>query len=127
MCSSDLSRRALFDEIERSALKKLPATEYAFAYWKQCRAGVDYHVEIEKHYYSVPYTLVRQELWASYTASTVEVFGQNQVAADIRDVAAKCCLGATPLSCSMIRQLFINPVRCGEYLSCWKQGLQSAF
>ena len=41
----------------------------------QCRAGIDYHVEvIDKHYYSVPYTLVRQELWASYTASTVEVF-----------------------------------------------------
>jgi transposase len=72
------SRRALFEEIERSALKKLPATEYAFAYWKQCRAGIDYHVEIERHYYSVPYTLVRQELWASYTASTVEVFHRGK-------------------------------------------------
>jgi transposase len=68
------SRRSLFDEIERSALKPLPATEYSFAYWKQCRAGIDYHVEIDKHYYSVPYTLVRQELWTRYTASTVEVF-----------------------------------------------------
>jgi transposase len=72
------SRRSLFDEIERSALKSLPTTEYVFAYWKQCRAGIDYHVEIEKHYYSVPYTLVRQELWASYTASTVEVFHRGK-------------------------------------------------
>src|SRR5215471_6059951 len=53
-------------------------TEYVFAYWKQCRAGIDYHVEIERHYYSVPYTLVRQELWASYTASTVEVFHRGK-------------------------------------------------
>jgi len=68
------SRRSLFEQVERSTLKSLPATEYVFAYWKQCRAGIDYHVEIDKHYYSVPYTLVRQELWASYTASTVEVF-----------------------------------------------------
>jgi transposase len=68
------SRRSLFEQIERSALKKLPDTEYVFAQWQQCRAGIDYHVEIEKHYYSVPYTLVRQELWARYTASTVEVF-----------------------------------------------------
>jgi len=72
------SRRSLFEEIERSALKKLPDTEYVFAQWKQCRAGIDYHVEIERHYYSVPYTLVRQELWASYTASTVEVFHRGK-------------------------------------------------
>jgi transposase len=72
------SRRSLFEQIERSALKSIPATEYSFAYWKQCRAGIDYHVEIDKHYYSVPYTLVRQELWASYTASTVEVFHRGK-------------------------------------------------
>ena len=72
------SRRSLFEEIERSALKKLPDTEYVFAQWKQCRAGIDYHVEIEKPYYSVPYTLVRQELWASYTASMVEVFHRGK-------------------------------------------------
>jgi transposase len=72
------SRRSLFEQVERSALKSLPAAEYSFAYWKQCRAGIDYHVEIEKHYYSVPYTLVRQELWASYTASTVEVFHRGK-------------------------------------------------
>jgi transposase len=72
------SRRSLFEEIERSTLKSLPTTEYVFAQWKQCRAGIDYHVEIEKHYYSVPYTLMRQELWASYTASTVEVFHRGK-------------------------------------------------
>src|SRR5262249_22333515 len=63
---------------KRACLKSLPATEYVFAYWKQCRAGIDYHVEIDKHYYSVPYTLMRQELWASYTASTVEVFDRGK-------------------------------------------------
>ena len=72
------SRRALFEQVERSALKSLPTTEYVFAYWKQCRAGIDYHVEIDKHYYSVPYTLLRQELWASYTASTVELFHRGK-------------------------------------------------
>jgi transposase len=72
------SRRSLFEETERSALKSLPTTEHVFAQWKQCRAGIDYHIEIDKHYYSVPYTLVRQELWASYTASTVEVFHRGK-------------------------------------------------
>jgi transposase len=49
------SRRALFEELERSALKPLPAEPYVFAEWKECRVGLDYHVEIEKHYYSVPH------------------------------------------------------------------------
>lgn len=47
------SRRALFDEIERAALKPLLAEPYVFAEWKECRVGLDYQVEIEKHYYSV--------------------------------------------------------------------------
>ena len=45
------SRRALFEDLERSALKPLPAQPYVFAEWKERRVGLDYHVEIEKHYY----------------------------------------------------------------------------
>jgi transposase len=68
------SRRELFETLERGALKPLPATPFEFAEWKECRAGLDYHVEIDKHYYSVPYTLIREKLWARKTAKTVELF-----------------------------------------------------
>ena len=79
------SRRALFDDLERSALKKLPAEPYAYAEWKECRAGLDYHVEIEKHYYSVPHALLRETMWARITARTIEVFHRgNRVAAHVR-------------------------------------------
>jgi transposase len=79
------SRRVLFDDLERSALKPLPAEPYAYAAWKQCRAGLDYHVEVEKHYYSVPYTLLRETMWARITARTVEVFHHGKrVAAHAR-------------------------------------------
>jgi len=75
------SRRALFEEIERAALKPLPPEPYVFAQWKQCRAGIDYHVEIKPYFYSVPYTLMREKLWARYTETTVEVFHRdNRVA-----------------------------------------------
>ena len=57
-------RRALFEKLERPALKTLPTEPYAYAEWKQCRAGLDYHVEVEKHYYSVPHTLLRETMWA---------------------------------------------------------------
>ena len=58
------SRRALFDAPDRSALKPLPAAPYIYAEWKECKAGLDYHVEVEKHYYSVPHALLRETLWA---------------------------------------------------------------
>ena len=79
------SRRALFEELERYALKPLPAEPYVFAEWKECRVGLDYHVEIEKHYYSVPHQLLRETVWARITARTIEVLHRGQrVAAHVR-------------------------------------------
>src|SRR6476659_1953419 len=79
------SRQRLFDEVERSALKRLPAEPYVYAEWKQCRAGLDYHVEVERHYYSVPHTLLRETIWARITARTVELFHRGKrVAAHVR-------------------------------------------
>ena len=79
------SRRALFDEIERPALKALPVEPYLYAEWKECRVGFDYHVEVERHYYSVPHALLRETVWARITARTVEVFHRGKrVAAHMR-------------------------------------------
>jgi len=71
------SRRTLFEQIERAALKPLPAEPYVFAQWKKCSAGIDYHVEIKPYFYSVPFTLMREELWARYTETSVEVFHRD--------------------------------------------------
>jgi hypothetical protein len=69
------SRRALFEELERSALKPLPTEPcYVFAEWKDCRVGLDYHVEIEKRYYSVPHQLLPEKIWGRITGRTVDVF-----------------------------------------------------
>jgi transposase len=79
------SRRALFDDLERAALKRLPAEPYVYAAWKQCRVGLDYHVEVERHYYSVPHVLLREKVWARITARTVEVFHRGKrIAAHVR-------------------------------------------
>ena len=68
------SRQSVFEAVDRPALKPLPADRYEFAEWKRVTAGIDYHVEITGHYYSVPYRYARQQLDARYTASTVELF-----------------------------------------------------
>src|ERR1700676_3198669 len=68
------SRRALFKQLDQAALGPLPAEPYEYAEWKRCRVGLDYHVEIAKHYYSVPHQLIRQEVEARITQKTVEIF-----------------------------------------------------
>ncbi len=68
------SRRQLFESLDRPALKPLPAQPYQFATWKKARVHIDYHVEFEKHFYSVPYTLIHKEVEVRATEHTVEVF-----------------------------------------------------
>ena len=79
------SRRNLFETLDKPALKPLPAEPYVYAEWKLRRAGIDYHIDVERHYYSVPHQLIKQKLWVRITARTVEVFHQGQrVAAHAR-------------------------------------------
>ena len=68
------SRRELFEELERPALKPLPAQRYELAEWKKVTVNIDYHVEYDHKYYSVPYTLVHQKLELRATKATVEVY-----------------------------------------------------
>jgi transposase len=68
-----VSRDELFAEIDRPALKALPTTPYQFAEWKRCRVAPDYHVEIADHYYSVPSRLIREQLEARITDTTIEI------------------------------------------------------
>jgi len=53
------SRRSLFESIERPALMPLPTAAYQFAEWKKARVNIDYHIEVDRHYYSVPYQLIQ--------------------------------------------------------------------
>ena len=70
----DGSRRTLYETLDRPALKPLPAERYQYGEWKRARVNIDYHVECDHHWYSVPYTLTQQEVEIRATASTVEVF-----------------------------------------------------
>ena len=79
------SRRQSFEAFDQPALKPLPGQPYQYAEWKQRRAGLDYHVEVAKHYYSVPHALAKQKLWVRITDRTVEVFHKGKrVAAHMR-------------------------------------------
>ena len=80
-----VSRRHLFETVERPALKPLPETAYEYAEWKLARVGIDYHVEIEQFYYSVPHALIRQQVDVRLTPRTLEIYhAGRRVAAHAR-------------------------------------------
>jgi transposase len=79
------SRRALFEATERDALLPLPGEPYVYAEWRHCRAGIDYHVEVYGHWYSVPSRLMREAIEARITEQTVELFHRGtRIASHIR-------------------------------------------
>ena len=79
------TRRQLFEEIDRPALRPLPAERYIYAEWRIRRAGLDYHVEIDRHYYSVPWRFAREQIETRITATTIELFRKGErIAAHIR-------------------------------------------
>lgn len=79
------SRRSTFEAIDQPALQLLPEHPYVYAEWKKVRVHIDYHVEVDGHYYSVPYQLVKHQLEVRLTAKTVECFHANQrVASHLR-------------------------------------------
>ena len=73
-----LTRRQLLEELDRPALKPLPTEPYVFAEWRVRRVGIDYHVDVEGHFYSVPYRFARSEVEVRLTGRTVEIFVKGE-------------------------------------------------
>ena len=80
------SRRSLFEELDRPAMRALPEQRYEFARWRLGRkVNIDYHVEVDFHWYSVPYRLVGQPVDVRVAAGTVEAFHKGRrVASHVR-------------------------------------------
>lgn len=68
------SRKDLFETLEQPVLKPLPTEPYTYAEWKKARVHIDYHVEVDGHYYSVPYHYIHRPVEIRLTARTVECF-----------------------------------------------------
>jgi transposase len=80
-----VTRRHLLEELDRPQLRSLPAEPYVFAEWRARRVGIDYHVDVDRHYYSVPYRFARRQVEVRLTARTLEVFYKGErIAAHMR-------------------------------------------
>lgn len=73
-----VSRRELFEKIERDALSPLPEADWEYAEWKRARVNIDYHIEVDGFFYSVPHTLIHAEVDVRATARMIEIFYRGQ-------------------------------------------------
>lgn len=86
----DGCRRSAFESIDRPAMQPLPIRRYELSYWKKARVNIDYHVEYEHHYYSVPCVLRCAAVHIRVTNTTVEILhGGQRVAAHVRNRGPK--------------------------------------
>ena len=83
------TRQSLFESLDQPALKPLPVERYQYGDWKTAGVNIDYHVEVDKHWYSVPYQLTQCEVETRATSTTVEIFHRGiRVASHARSHAA---------------------------------------
>jgi len=73
-----MSRRDLFESLDQPALKPLPDLDWDYAEWRLARVGLDYHVEVDGFFYSVPHALIRAEVELRLSERTVEIFHRGQ-------------------------------------------------
>jgi transposase len=79
------TRALLFAQLDRPAMRPLPADRYELATWKTAKVNIDYHIDLERHYYSIPYQLIGRHVDVRASEHTVEVFYQaNRVASHRR-------------------------------------------
>jgi len=79
------SRHGLFQEVDRPAMRPLPAQRFDLSVWTHATVNIDYHVEVDRSFYSVPYQLARQKVDVRATPTTVEIFHRGvRVASHIR-------------------------------------------
>ena len=79
------SPRNLFEQLDRPALRPLPVERFDLAEWSQATVNIDYHIQFDKSFYSVPYQLARQTVEVRATPTTVEIFHQGKrVASHLR-------------------------------------------
>ena len=83
------SRASVFAEIDQPALRPLPTTRYDFAVWTKAKVSLDYHLQIDRNFYSVPYHLVGSVLDVRTSANVVEIFFKNRRVASHKRSYAK--------------------------------------
>lgn len=90
------SRRSLYESVDKPALKLLPSGRYEIAEWRKAKVNIDYHVEVDRNMYSVPYKLLREQVDVRLTARTVEVLHNGKRVASHKRCHARGVFNTDP-------------------------------
>lgn len=74
----DGSRRTLYEALDKPALRPLPRQRFEYAEWRKAKVNIDYHIEVDHNYYSVPYQMVHQAVDVRLTTTTVEILHEGK-------------------------------------------------
>ena len=75
------SRKELFMELEQHRLAPLPKERFTIGYWKKAKVHIDYHISVDKSFYSVPFRLIGKQVDIKYTGHVVSVYHEGEVVA----------------------------------------------
>lgn len=68
------TRESLFNEVEKSSLAPLPRHRYEYVEFKRVKVGLDYHICVDTHYYSVPYQHIHHTVEYRLSSNQLEVY-----------------------------------------------------
>ncbi|MFY9140016.1 MAG: IS21 family transposase [Thermacetogeniaceae bacterium] len=101
-------RRTLFETVEKPALQPLPEQPYVFAVWKKARVNIDYHIQFDFNYYSVPYQLVKEEVEVRGSLHTVEIFYKGKRVASHPRLNKKYHHSTLPQHCPVSHRKYLE-------------------
>jgi transposase len=96
MQTYNASRIELYEQLDKPALAALPVRRHEYSNWKIAKVSMDYHIQIKQHYYSVPFSLARQEVWVKTGENLVEIFHNNEKVASHKASAIAYRFSTTP-------------------------------
>lgn len=84
----DISRREIFEEFEQPELLELPSEPWSWAQWRKSKVGMNYHIRVDNHFYSVPWKLAGKTVDTCILDTAVEVIFDNEIVARHRRAPA---------------------------------------
>lgn len=68
------TRKSVFEKVDKPELSPLPKTPYQIIKYKVATVGIDYHVQYNKKYYSVPYTYARKQVELQISRYSIDIY-----------------------------------------------------
>ena len=74
----DALKNISYTTFDNISLRPLPERRYETGVWREAKANIDYHVQVDWHCYSVPHNFTNQPVEVRLSTRTVEIFNRGR-------------------------------------------------